>query len=59
MNETTGGPGGFDEAMPDVTEIPLRELDPEEDRVLDAAIRRLVADIVNQREITAGFGSIS
>jgi hypothetical protein len=61
MNETTGTPGGVDggsDAVPDVTQIPLSLLEAQEDRVLDTAIRRLVDDIVSQREITAGFGNI-
>jgi len=61
MNATTGDLEGFsggDEAVPDVTRIPLRQLAPDGDRVLDAAIRRLVEDIVDEGQITAGFGSI-
>jgi hypothetical protein len=61
MNATTGEPEGFstkDEAVPDVTTIPLLQLAPDGDRVLDAAIRRLVEDVVDEREITAGFGNI-
>jgi len=61
MNATTGEPAGFaneDEAIPDVTTIPLLQLAPEGDRVLDAAIRRLVEDVVEGREITTGFGNV-
>lgn len=61
MNETTGEPEGAtgcSEALPDVTEIPLLSLIPQDDRVLDAAIRRLVEDVVDQRDITASFGNI-
>lgn len=61
MNATTDGPANFsnrDEAVPDVTKIPLLQLAPDEDRVLDAAIRRLVEDVVEAGEITAGFGNV-
>ena len=62
MNETTeerGDAWEYGHAVPDVTEIPLVDLAPHEDRVLDAAIRRLVEDVVSQTEITAGFGNIT
>jgi hypothetical protein len=61
MNATTGEPEGFprdDEAVPDVTQIPLLQLAPRGDRTLDAAIRRLIEDVVDEGEITAGFGNI-
>ena len=61
MNATTGDAEGVlsrDDALPDVTQIPLLELAPEGNRVLDAAIHRLVEDIVEDRETTAGFGNI-
>ncbi|MCU7728609.1 hypothetical protein ODJ79_33265 [Actinoplanes sp. KI2] len=61
MNATTGGPEGLsteDEAVPDVTKIPLLQLVTHGDRVWDAAIRRLVKDVVEADEITAGFGNI-
>ena len=61
MNATTGEPEGFsrdDEAVPDVTQIPLLQLASPSDRVLDEAIRRLVEDLVDEDEITADFGNI-
>jgi hypothetical protein len=61
MNVTTGEPEDFsgdDEAVPDVTQTPLLELTSQGDRVLEAAIRRLVEDLVDEDEITAGFGNI-
>ena len=60
MNEITGGPEGTAErcdAVPDVTHIPLLDMASQEDRVLDAAIRRLVEDLNDGREITAQFGN--
>lgn len=60
MNETSGGPEGVmdrDDAFPDVTEVPLLGLAPQGDGVLAAAIRRLIEDVVNERDITAGFGN--
>lgn len=61
MNATTGEPDGFssdDEAIPDVTQIPLLQLPLPGDSVLDAAITRLIEDVVEAGEITAGFGNI-
>ena len=61
MKPTTGEPEGYprnDEAIPDVTRIPLLRLAPRGDTVLDAALRRLIEDVVTEGEITAGFGNI-
>jgi FXSXX-COOH protein len=61
MNATSGGPEGIsipDEALPNVTQTPLVQLASQGDRVLDAAIRRLVDDVVNEDEVTAGFGNV-
>jgi FXSXX-COOH protein len=60
MDATTGEPDGFssdDDAVLNVTQTPLLQLDPG-DSVLGAAIRRLVEDLVEEDEITAGFGNI-
>ncbi|MGX6607190.1 hypothetical protein ACWKSP_34465 [Micromonosporaceae bacterium Da 78-11] len=59
MDETTGGPDGVRgiDAFPNVTRIPLLGMAPEDDNVLDAAIRRVVEDAIDQRDITASFGS--
>jgi len=57
MNATTGDPEGLaaqDEAVPDVTEIPLLRLATHG----GAAIRRLINGVVDAGEITAGFGNI-
>jgi hypothetical protein len=37
----------------------LLDLASHEDRVLDAAIRRVAEDVLNASEITAGFGNIT
>lgn len=59
MDETTGGPEGMrgTDAFPNVTRIPLLSMAPEDDNVLEAAIRQVVDDAINQRDITAGFGN--
>jgi hypothetical protein len=61
MSATTDEPddSSSDEGVvPDVTRTPLRELDFPGDSVLDAAVRRLIEDVVQEGEITAGFGNI-
>lgn len=61
MNATAGDPEGVppnDAAIPNVTQIPLLDLEFGDDRVLDAAIRRQQEDILAEYEITAGFGAI-
>jgi FXSXX-COOH protein len=40
----------------DVTNLPLRTLTTSDDSVLDAALRRLLAEIDQPRESFAGFG---
>ncbi|SHN38656.1 hypothetical protein [Cryptosporangium aurantiacum] len=42
----------------DVTQLPLLGLVGSGDSVLGASIRSVVDDVVNQRELTAGFGNI-
>ncbi len=60
MDETTGEPKGVtqtDDALLDVTQIPLLSLSAREDRVLDSVIRRLIEDVVDRRDVTASFGN--
>ncbi|MBM2615742.1 FXSXX-COOH protein [Actinoplanes sp. LDG1-06] len=60
MSETTGAPDSAEtrgDAVPDVTRIPLSQLEPAENPVLEAAIRRLVDEVTDGREVTAQFGN--
>jgi len=45
--------------IPDISKIPLRDLVGDEGRVLDAVIRRVVAEVIEDGEPAAGFGSIA
>jgi hypothetical protein len=60
MNDSTDEPedaATFSSILPDVTQIPLAHLLRRQDTALDVAIRRQVADILSQDEVTAGFGN--
>ncbi|WP_433296024.1 hypothetical protein ACQP2F_37350 [Actinoplanes sp. CA-030573] len=61
MNATTGEPDDApirDDALPDVTRIPLRRLTLENRPALKAAIDRLVDDLTDAADITAGFTNV-
>jgi FXSXX-COOH protein len=60
MDETIDMSDGAEGSVPavlDVTQIPLLDLAPGDDRVLDSVIRRLVDDVASNNEITAAFGN--
>lgn len=60
MDVRLGSDGAGDDrvdALIDVTQVPLAELLASDERVLAAAMRRVLADVEQAREIIAGFSS--